>query len=246
MARFVLVHGSFHGNWCWQRLIPLLEARGHEVVAPNLPASGDDPAPPSEADLPHYVARIGEAIDALESPVILVGHSMGGVVSAQVSEHFAPKLAATVYVNGLLFRSGESLAGFLDEHAHLGVRDLVIEHMQVQPDGVTAIFPPEHAPHVFYNTCSSEDAAYAASRLTPQRRQVYLDPLVLTPDGFGTVRRFYVEGTLDNAVPLPFQRAMTSRTPCEEVFTLECDHSPFLSYPEKLADILDGIARKLS
>ncbi len=85
-ATFVLVHGSFHGNWCWRRLIPLLEREGYKVFAPNLPASGGDPAPIENADLASYATRVAGVIDGIAGPVILVGHSMGGIVTSQVSE----------------------------------------------------------------------------------------------------------------------------------------------------------------
>jgi len=246
MARFVLVHGSFHGNWCWSRLSLRLEALGHEVVAPNLPASGDDTSPPEEADLPHYVARVGAAIEATPGKTVLVGHSMGGIVCAQASERWAARLAATVYINGLLLRSGETLVSFLDAHAHLGVEDLVLKNMQVSADGQTATFPREAAGAIFYNSCTPEDAAFAAGRLTPQRMKVYGDLLELTDAGFGSVRRFYVEGLRDQAVSIAYQRAMTERTPCEEVITLDGDHSPFLSATAELAGILHRLAGKVT
>jgi pimeloyl-ACP methyl ester carboxylesterase len=227
--QFVLVHGSFHGAWCWQHLTPYLEQRGHQVIAPNLPGSGEDPAPPENADLDSYATRIAGVIDGLAGRVVLVGHSMGGIVSSQVAERRPHRLAAVVYVNGLLFRACENLVGFLDEHAHLGVE--------------TATFPHEAAADVFYNTSPRELAAWAAARLRPQRMQVYRDALELTPERYGCVPRFYVEGLRDNAVSLAYQRAMTGRTLCQRVFTLDCDHSPFLSEPAALADILDEVAR---
>ena len=245
MANFVLVHGSFHGAWCWEKLVPLLEARGHTVVAPNLPASGGDPAPPETADLENYTARITGVIDAIAGPVILVGHSMGGIVSSQVAECRAGRLAGVVYINGLLLQSGESLVSFLGTHAHLGVEDLVLKNMQVSPDGLTATFPHEAAASVFYNTSDPIEAARCVARVTPQRMKIYHDKLALTDAAYGLVRRFYVEGLADNAVSPAYQRAMTLRTPCEEVFTLEGDHSPFLYAAQRLADILDGIAHHL-
>jgi pimeloyl-ACP methyl ester carboxylesterase len=240
--QFVLVHGSFHGAWCWQHLIPYLEQRGHQVVAPNLPGSGGDPAPPENADLDTYATRIAGVIDGLAGPVVLVGHSMGGIVSSQVAERRPHRLAAVVYVNGLLFRAGETLVGFLDEHAHLGVEDLVLKNMRVAEDGLTATFPQEAATEVFYNTAPRELASWAAARLQPQRMQVYRDALELTPERHGCVPRFYVEGLRDNAVSIAYQRAMTGRTACQRVFALDCDHSPFLSEPAALADILDEVA----
>ncbi len=243
MAQFVLVHGSFHGAWCWERLTPLLEGRGHNVAAPNLPGSGGDPAPPGNACLETYATCIAATIDGLAGRVVLVGHSMGGIVCSQVAERRAGRLAAVVYINGLLFRPGESLVNFLAAHRHLGVEDLVLKNMRVSADGETATFPREMAPAIFYNSCAPEDAAWATARLRPQPMQVYRDPLALTHAGYGSVRRFYVEGLRDQAVSIVYQRAMTEATPCERVFALDGDHSPFLSAPRALADILQEVAQ---
>ena len=244
MAQFVLVHGSFHGAWCWSRLKPLLESAGHRVVAPNLPGSGGDPAPVENADLDSYATRIAGTIDDLEGPVVLVGHSMGGIVTSQVAELRASRITAAVYVNGLLLRSGESLASFLDAHAYLNVDDLVLKNMVVSPDGTMATFPVGKAAEVFYNTCSPADAEWAANQLLPQRTKIYADLLQLTGDRYGRVPRFYVKGTKDNAVSSMYQEAMLKNTACEDVFTLPGDHSPFLYAPSELAGILSSIVSR--
>ena len=187
MAQFVLVHGSFHGAWCWEKVIPLLIQRGHQVVAPDLPGSGDDPTLPANADLDGYATHVAGVIDNLDGKIFLVGHSMGGIVTAQVSEQRASRLAAAVYVNGLLLRNGESLVSFLDAQSHLGVEDLVLKHMVVSEDGTTATFPPDQAGNVFYNCCDPRDAEAAIARLWPQRMKVYSDRLQLTAQAFGSV-----------------------------------------------------------
>ncbi|GLK56829.1 pimeloyl-ACP methyl ester carboxylesterase [Methylopila capsulata] len=242
MARFVLVHGSFHGAWCWERLTPLLESAGHETITPNLPGSGGDSSPIENADLASYATRVTGVIDGIAGPVILVGHSMGGIVSAQVAELRPHRLSALVYVNGLMLRDGESLGSFLDANAHLDVDDLVLKNMVVSVDGAEARFPAEKAREVFYNTCAVHDAAWAAARLGPQRTKIYGEPLRLTPERFGLVPRAYVRGLKDNAVSLAYQDAMLGNTPCERVFDLDGDHSPFLSAPEMLAAVLEQVA----
>lgn len=243
---FVLVHGSFHGSWCWSRLIPWLQCEGHEVFAPNLPASGGDPAPAENADLTTYSTRVADAIDSITGPVVLVGHSMGGLVTSQVCEQRPDRLAAAIYVNGLLLRNGESLDSFLKANAVLNVDDLVLKNMRVSEDGQTASFPQEKAAEVFYNACTPADADWAKSQLTLQRTKVYSDTLQLTPERHGTVKRFYVKGLRDNAVSPIYQDTMLKNMFCEQVFTLDADHSPFLSTPRELSEILLSIAQKLS
>jgi pimeloyl-ACP methyl ester carboxylesterase len=240
---FVCVHGSFHGAWCWEHLSPLLEARGHSVVTPNLPGSGGDTAPLENANLASYATRIAATIDSVPGPVVLVGHSMGGIVCSQVAEWRPNRLHAVVYVNGLLLASGESLFSFIDAHQHLGVEDLVLKNMWVSGDGVLAVFPRSRAVDIFYNTSRADQAAMAAARLRAQPTQVYRDTLQLTPQRYGSVRRFYIEGQQDRAVVMAYQRAMTTQTPCERVYTLDCDHSPFISAHTELANILEEIAQ---
>jgi pimeloyl-ACP methyl ester carboxylesterase len=242
MATFLLVHGSFHGAWCWEKLVPLLQAAGHRVVAPDLPGSGADTSPLSEATLDRYVAAICAVVDEQFEPPILVAHSMGSIVCAQVAERRPKSLAAVVYVCGLLLRSGETLMSFLGEFAHLGVRDLVIENMVTREGGAVSDFPASAAPAVFYNRCSPADAQWAAQQLRPQANAVYGSAPALTAEGFGRVRRFYVFGLDDLAVPITFQRLMVERTPCERTFELDTDHSPFLSAPDQLAGVLVTIA----
>jgi pimeloyl-ACP methyl ester carboxylesterase len=241
----VLVHGSFHGAWCWERLTPLLTAAGHRVVAPDLPGSGADSTPLAQVNLERYVERICAVVDAQAEPPILVAHSMGGIVCAQVAERRPDAIAGLVFVCGLMLGSGETLTSFLGAFAHLGVKDLVLENMRVREGGTVADFPEAAAAPVFYNRCTTEDAAWAAAQLRPQATAVYGDAPAFTDEGFGRVRRFYVCGLDDRAVSTVYQRLMVERTPCEQVFDLDTDHSPFLSAPGALAQVLETVARAL-
>ncbi|HAD87565.1 MAG TPA: alpha/beta hydrolase, partial [Rhodospirillaceae bacterium] len=74
--RFVLIHGAYHGAWCWERLIPLLTARGGEVAAPDLPGHGVDTTPSADLSLALYAEHVAAVVRAQGGPVTLVGHSM--------------------------------------------------------------------------------------------------------------------------------------------------------------------------
>ncbi|MBD3648667.1 MAG: alpha/beta fold hydrolase, partial [Pseudomonadales bacterium] len=83
MANFVLVHGAWHGGWCWQKVRTFLEERGHRVWTPDLPGHGDDPGDVADATLDNYVDRVVAPLDECDAPAVLVGHSSGGGVIAQ-------------------------------------------------------------------------------------------------------------------------------------------------------------------
>jgi pimeloyl-ACP methyl ester carboxylesterase len=238
MSTYILVHGSFHGGWTWDSFAPLLKAAGHTVLCPTLPGSAGDPISPEQATLERYVESIVALIDGAPEPVILAGHSMGGIVVTQTAELRPDRIRMLVYICGFLFVDGESLTGFLDDSKDLAGEELVLNTMIVAPDGLSSRFPPERAPEIFYNCCSGEAASWASSRLAPQPMAVYGTPVRLTPESFGRVPKLYIETLQDRAIDIAYQRKMTGRTPCGEVFTLDTDHSPFLSMPRETAAIL--------
>jgi pimeloyl-ACP methyl ester carboxylesterase len=238
LAHFILVHGSFHGPWCWARIAPLLQAAGHTVSIPDFADAKGAPYP----GLPEYAALVAASVWAAERPAILVGHSMGGLVISQAAEQIAPHLSALAYVTGLMLRDGETLNSFLAAHADLGVEDLVLQNMIVSEGGALATFPAEAAPAIFYNACTVEDAAWASSRLRPQPTAVYAAPLALSAQNFGALPRYYIECTQDRAVSLPYQRQMCANQPCEKIYMLDADHSPFLSNIAGLTAALLDIA----
>lgn len=87
MSTYLLVHGAWHGGWCWRKVVPLLEAQGHKVLAPTLPGHGEDKTPAAAVTLRSYADTICRLAGAQTKPVILVGHSMGGIVITQAAEN---------------------------------------------------------------------------------------------------------------------------------------------------------------
>ena len=80
MASYVLIHGAWHGAWCWDKVVPLLQQQGHTAVAIDLPAHGKDLTPLTKVSLQRYADKICQAVSQQPEPVILVGHSLGGYI----------------------------------------------------------------------------------------------------------------------------------------------------------------------
>jgi len=204
VAIFILVHGAGHGGWCWEKVVPLLEARGHKVCAPDLPGLGKDQTPPANVQLADNVERISRLLDKMEEPVVLVGHALGGVTISQTAEARRRKIKALVYVCGLMPPSGKA-----SREMTAGDPDMLFRRSrEVSPDGLTYTFARAQLPALFYEDVSPEDRYRAMERLRPQPISISTTPVTLTEERFGSVPRWYIECLHDNAVRIARQRAM--------------------------------------
>ena len=240
MATYLLVHGAFHGAWAWERVTPLLEEAGHSVIAPDLPGSGADQTPVSEITLQAYVDRVTAEIDAAPEPVILVGHSMGGLVITQTAEFRPRRIAKLVYLCANLLSDGERLLDTFQREENNG--SLALENFVVIDDGLAATTTPEGWQPAYFNDCSDEDMAWLLPQLRPQALPPLSEPVSTSDEGWGSVPRIYIECTKDQTLLLAVQRQMVSQSPCERVITLQTSHSPFVSAPAELAAALLSVA----
>lgn len=238
-ATVVLVHGAFHGAWCWDRVVPLLEARGVPVIAFDLPGHGDDPASPG--DLYGHADALRAVLEGLDGPVVVVGHSYGGAV---VSDGAAgvPSVAHLVYLAAIVADEGETMTTIDVEGASLGLEGDVSEvptAMTMDDDGFLVV-DPVLAVGAFYADCSPDDVDFALGRLSPQNPVTFAQPL--RGAAWRTVPSTYVVCDDDRAVSVPFQRALATRT--TERVEMPTSHSPFFSAPEAIADLFADIATR--
>ncbi len=239
MAHFILIHGASHGGWCWEKVVPLLEAHGHTVDAPDLPGGGEDRTRLADIDLSLYVKRVVKAVDAAPSKPVLVGHSMGGVSITEAGEARADKIGCLVFLTAMMPMNGQ----YAREISARVPGSLLSRSIEMANDGVTYDYKKSNVPALFYNDCLPEDLFNATQRLKAMPRTVTMTPVTTSPERYGSLKRVYIECTLDQAIPLSLQRDMQKALPPDRVITMETGHSPFLSAPGELAKHLEDIAR---
>ncbi len=233
MTDFLLIHGSCHGAWCWRDVIPALQDLGHSARAIDLPSHGADQTPLGEVTLDLYARRI---LDAIETPVVLVGHSMGGYPITQAAALAPEKVQRLVYLTAYLPMPGMGLG----EMRKLAEEQPLMPAIRPSADRASFTFDPAQVPALFYHDCPPEAVTYAFAHLTPQA----VKPQVTPVEGLERAEalpRDYIVCTEDRAIPPAFQREMASRLPPERVHDLATSHSPFFANPEGLAQILSGL-----
>jgi len=219
-----LVHGAYHGGWCWERLVPELERRGIDAVAPDLPC--DDPT-----------AGIGEYADVVEraiagrDDVVLVGHSLGSLTIPVVASHVPVR--RMIFLCSVPTGPGPAIAD--------GLEGMVTPEFVAAPRfhdaHGTEVLSNDAARSLFFADCADADALWAVAHLRPQARRPLAEPAPLTawPD----VPQSVILTTEDRVVrqewAVPASRA---RLGGGEPLLLPGGHSPFLACPVLLADAL--------
>jgi pimeloyl-ACP methyl ester carboxylesterase len=232
MAVYILVHGSWHGAWCFEKIIPLLEAKGHRVLAPDLPGHGNNQTPIKEITLKSYVDCVIEQIDQVTEQVILVGHSMAGVVISQVAECYARRIQKLIYLTAFIPQNGQSMF----DVAAIQPPTRFVKFMRQDIENNAFHFDLKALKGFAYHQCDDALLETIKPRLCVEPLAPSNTPVKLG-ENFAKVPRVYIECEEDQAILIATQRKILESIPCQ-THTLKSDHSPFYSQPEKLAEIL--------
>jgi pimeloyl-ACP methyl ester carboxylesterase len=231
---FGLVHGAWHRGASWAPLVVELQRRGFSSVAVDLPS--DVPG----AGVDAYADQVVQALRAVEEPLVLVGHSLGGLTIPVVATR--RPVALLIYLCALLPDPGRSLVEQRATETDMMTeqwRKTYAPRQVALPDGC-AKWPDEVAADVFYHDCPPDEVPAAVQRLRPQASLPMRERTPLT--GWPEVSAEYILCTDDRAVSPAWSRAAARRrlgiTPRE----LTGGHSPFLAQPRRLADLLVALA----
>ena len=243
MATFVLIHGAWHGGWCWWKTAPLLRQAGHLALTPSLTGLGGRQhlaalLPPAVLNLDLHIQDILSLLEShdLEN-AILVAHAYAGMVITGVAELAAPRIAALVYVNGVAPADGEAMVDQLEAVRGPEFVGRIRQHIA---DGEPFMPPPTTGAEIAQRWAITDprDQAFMLPRLSPQPTLTFAQPVRTGRPEAAALRREFVlcrESGFDSVA----ERAAASGW---GVHHIDTGHDPMVTAPEELGSILLDIA----
>ncbi len=227
---FVLVHGAWHGAWCWRRVAGLLTAKGHRVFTPTLTGVGERShllGPTIDLD-----TQILDVVNEMKwhdlKNVVLVGHSYGGMVVSGVAEKLESSISSFVMLDAFFPEDGQALIDLQPAQ----IREA---HRDAERKGALAL-PPLSA--AMFNV-NEDDRAWVDAQCTPHPLRCFTQKLALTGARDRIARRTYIRAT---GFPfLPFDQGLDAAfAKGWDLYEVPCGHDVMLDMPERLADILES------
>jgi pimeloyl-ACP methyl ester carboxylesterase len=242
--RFVLVHGGHHGAWCWDKLTPELEKRGHEAVAIDLPGCGERLA--EHASHESWRAALREVIDDGD---VLVGHSMGGFAISLAADEVPDKVARLVFLSAAVPIEGKTMGDAVSDSAADFSRSAgmppedFLTTVELPDNGTAVAFTKQEAANkVFYHDCAPEDQDWAWGHLGPMPIGPALEPFHLPRFWDAPIPRDFILTTDDYSHSVALDNEFMRRLGLTTALSIVSSHSPFISRPAETAKLLDACA----
>jgi pimeloyl-ACP methyl ester carboxylesterase len=242
MANFVLVHGAWHGGWCWRDVAGALRAQGHAVFTPTHTGVGERAHQHSEAiTLETHIRDVCGCIEAEElDDVVLCGHSYGGFVITGVADRLADRVKALAYLDAFVPQNGQSLNGILPmllpvdtANTFIGAfRGAALENRS----GMTQPIQAE-----MFNVVPDK-RAWVDRRCVPQALATFEMPLLLTGAGDAIRQRVYMLANGWDPSPFRYYAARFDSQPGWRVVRFPCGHDVMVDMPQELAQELLKLA----
>jgi pimeloyl-ACP methyl ester carboxylesterase len=231
---YVLVHGAWQAPYVWTTVKEQLEKAGQKVVVVELPAHGDDYTSPANVSIDVYRDKVISAILSTKQKVILVGHSMGGVVITAVAEQIPDHIKKLVYIGAFLPANGQSLLDLADQDA----QSLLGPSLIPSKDQLTLDVVHANITNIF-----CQDGTDAIKKLVLDNYRVepaipFTNKVTVTDANFGKVDKYYIHTLMDHAVGIDLQNRMADAAHITKIFSVNTGHSPFLTQPLEVTKIL--------
>jgi len=235
---YVIVPGAFQGPWAWQSVKSDLEARGQNVIVVQLAGHEKDNTDPATITMDVYKKQVVDAINAVDGKVILVGHSLGGMVVADVAEQIPSKIDRLVYLAAYVPASGQSLLDLAQTDAGSLLGPNLTFSSQVTLD-----VNHDQILNIFIQDGSDAIKSQVLANWKIEPAIPFTNPVTLTAANYGSVSKYYIHTAQDHAISPELQNRMVASAGIKATYSLSTGHSPFLSKPDSVATLLLKIAK---
>lgn len=235
---FVLVHGAWAAPFAWKQVQDILTEKGYQSIAPQLPGHGSDNTAPGNLHMESYIAYVTEAIKQTGKKVILVGHSMAGMVVAGVAEQIPQLIDKLVFVAAYLPQNGQSAFAI----SAADTQSLLGASLIVSDDKLTFDVKLENALNIFCQDAPENVQKIVLGNYKPEPAAPFSDTVSLSDANFGQVTKYYIETLQDNGIGNILQKQMMAASTLADSYDLNTGHCPMLSQPQQLSEILIEIA----
>ncbi len=236
---YVLVHGAWQAPYVWDAVRKDLVNKGNKVIVVELPGHGKDNTPPHQLSLDVYRDKVIDAFSKENGKIILVGHSMGGMVITLVAEKVPEKIKTLVYIGAFLPASGQALTdlAFSDPDSKLGA-SLVPSADQLSLD-----VKRDSLIYLFINDGSQSVKDQVLANYRAEPAIPFGNKVTVTNDRFGSVDKVYIKTLKDIVISSGLQDRMIAAAGISKVYEVNTSHSPFLAKPAEVSALLLRIGK---
>jgi pimeloyl-ACP methyl ester carboxylesterase len=230
---FVLVHGAWHGGWCWRRIADLLQKQGHKVFTPTMTGLGErSHLIDAKVNLATHITDIVNVIkwEGLRD-IVLVGHSYGGCIISGVAEQMGDAIGSIVFLDAFVPENGDTLATKASQPVREAIAGLVEK-------GETAMKPVSAA--VF--RVNEKDRAWVDAMCTPHPVATLTDKITISGARDRIARKSYIRAKGYPSLPFDGFHERLKADAAWRVFELPCGHDVMVDMPDRLGEILVEVA----
>jgi len=238
---FVLVHGAWHGGWCWRAVMSALERDGHRAFALDLPGHYDNQRDHAEVTLTSYVEYVAHYISERDlRDVVLVGHSLGGLTISGVAELVPDRLKRVIFASAMVMIDGERPGAELERVApgRPGSRG-------DKTGPFSVLVKPEDFPRYYIQDGSPDLASFVYTALVPQPTRVITEPIPYRGFAALNLPTGYIvcEDDLAMGKPSVWHPGFSGRLRDPVIRSIKCGHELMFTKPNETAQALSEIAR---
>ncbi|MFA6083477.1 alpha/beta fold hydrolase [Mucilaginibacter sp.] len=234
----MIIPGAWQGPSAWQSVKANLEASGQKVILIQLAGHDKDTTDPSTITMDVYRDQVVAAINGVSGKVILVGHSLGGMIASAVAEKVPAKIDRLIYVAAYVPVSGQSLLDL----AQTDAQSLLGPNIS-SPTPYTLDVTHNLITNIFIQDGTTAEQSLVLNNYKVEPAIPFTQAVTLTAANYGIVNKFYIHTTLDHAISPDLQNRMVTAAGIKKTYSLTASHSPFLSKPDSLSTLLLNIAK---